>query len=40
MMYDDEYNYYVTSISAQFSFLFPNIVKDKNNNFYYLKNDV
>ena len=40
MRYDDEYNYYVTLTSAQFSSLFPNIVKDKNDKFYDLENDV
>ena len=36
MRYDEEYNYYITLTSAQFSSLFPNIVKDKNDKFYYL----
>ena len=40
MRYDDEYDYYVTLTSAQFSLLFPNIVKDKNDKFYYLENNV
>ena len=40
MRYDDEYNYYVTLPSAQFSSLFSNIIKDINDKFYYLKNDV
>ena len=40
MRYDDEYDYYVTLTSAQFSSLFPNIVKDKNDKCYYLENDV
>ena len=40
MRYDDEYNYYVTCTSAQFSSLFPNIIKDKNDKFYYFENDV
>ena len=40
MRYDDEYDYYVTLTSVQFSSLFPNIVKDKNDKFYYLANDV
>ena len=40
MRYDDEYDYYVTLTSAQFSSLFPNIIKDKNDKFYYLENDV
>ena len=39
MRYDDEYDYYVTLTSAQFSSLFPNIVKDKNDKFYYLENN-
>ena len=39
MRYDDEYDY-VTLTSAQFSSLFPNIVKDKNDKFYYLENDI
>ena len=30
MRYDNEYNYYVTLTSVQFSSLFPNIIKDKN----------
>ena len=38
--YDDEYYYYVTLTSAQFSSLFPNVVKDKNDKFYYLENNV
>ena len=40
MKYDDEYDYYVTLTSAQFSSLFPNVVKAKNNKFYYLANYV
>ena len=40
MRYDDEYDYDVTLTTAQFSSLFPNIVKDKNDKFYYLENDV
>ena len=40
MRYDDEYDYYVTLTSAQFSSLFQNIVKDKNDKFYYLENDI
>ena len=40
MRYGDEYDYYVTLTSAQFSSLFPNIVKDKNDKFYYLENDI
>ena len=40
MRYDDEYDYFVTLTSAQFSSLFPNIVKYKNDKFYYLVNDV
>ena len=40
MRYDDEYDYYVSLTSAQFSSLFPNIIKDKNDKFYYLENDV
>ena len=40
MRYDYEYDYYVTLTSAQFSLLFPNIVKDKNDKFYYLENEV
>ena len=40
MRYDDEYDYYVTLTSMQCSSLFPNIVKDKNDKFYYLENDV
>ena len=40
MRYDDEYDYYITLTSAQFSSLFPNIVKDKNDKFYYLENDI
>ena len=34
MRYDDEYDYYVTLTSAQFSSLFPNIIKDKNDKFF------
>ena len=34
MKYDDEYDYYITLTSAQFSLLFPNIVKYKNEKFY------
>ena len=40
MRYDNEYDYYVTLTSMQCSSLFPNIVKDKNDKFYYLGNDV
>ena len=40
MRYDDEYDYYVTLTSAQFSSLFPNIVKNKNDKFYYLEKNV
>ena len=40
MKYDDEYDYYITLISDQLSSLFPNVVKDKNNKFYYLENNV
>ena len=40
MRYDNEYDYYVTLTSAHFSSLFPNIIKDKNDIFYYLENDV
>ena len=40
MRYDDEYDYYVTLTSAQFSSLFPNIITDKNDKFHYLENDV
>ena len=40
MRYDDEYDYYITLTSAQFSSLFPNIVKDKNDKFYYLESDI
>ena len=40
MRYDDEYDYNVTLTSMQCSSLFPNIVKDKNDKFYYLENDV
>ena len=39
MRYDDEYDYYVTLISAQFSSQFPNIVKDNNDKLFYLEND-
>ena len=40
MKYDDEYDHYITLTSAQFSLLFPNIVKNKNDKFYYLENDI
>ena len=40
MTYDDEYDYYITLTSGQFSSIFPDIVKNKNDKFYYLKNDV
>ena len=40
MRYDDEYDYYITLIANQMSSLFPNIVKDKNDKFYYLENDI
>ena len=40
MKYEDEFNYYVTFTSGQFSLLFPNIIKDNNDIFYYLKNEV
>ena len=35
MKYDDEYDYYITLVSGQLSSLFPNVVKDKNDKFYY-----
>ena len=38
MRYDDEYDYYITLTSEQFSSLFPNIIKDKNDKCYYLEN--
>ena len=34
--YDDEYDYYITFTSAKFSSLFPNIVTETNDKFYYL----
>ena len=34
MRYDDEYDYYITFTSAQFSSLFPNIINDKNDKLY------
>ena len=37
MKYDDEYDYYITLTSKQFSSLFSNIVTDKNNKFKYFK---
>ena len=40
MRYGDEYFYYITLISGQLSSFFPNIVKDKNDKFYYLENDI
>ena len=40
MKYDDEYDYYITLISGQLSSLFQNVVKDKNDKFYYLENDI
>ena len=40
MRYDDEYDYYVTLKSMQCSSLFPNIIKDKNDKFYYFENYV
>ena len=40
MKYEDEYDYYVTLTSGQFSSLFHNIIKGKNDKFYYNKNDV
>ena len=40
MWYDDEYDYYVTLTSAQFSSLFPNIGKDKNNKLCYSVIDI
>ena len=40
LKYEDEYDYYVTLTSGQFSSLFPNIINDNNNRFYYLENDV
>ena len=38
--YDDEDDYYITLTSAQFCSLFPNIVKDKNDKFYYSMIDI
>ena len=40
LRYDDEYDYYITLTSGHFSSLFPNIVKNKNDKFYYLQNNV
>ena len=40
MKYDDEYYYYIALISGQLSLLFPNIVKEKNDKFYYLENNI
>ena len=40
MKYKDEYDYYVTLISGQFSSLFPYSIKDNNDIFYYLENNV
>ena len=40
MKYHDEYDYYITLIFYQLSSLFPNVVKDKNDKFYYLENDI
>ena len=40
MKYDDEYDYYITLISGLLSSWFPNIVKEKDDKFYYLENDV
>ena len=40
MIYDDEYDYYITQISGQLSSLSPNVVKDKNDKFYYLENGI
>ena len=40
MKYEDEYDYYVTLTSGQFSSLFPNIINDNNDKLYYLENDV
>ena len=40
MKYEDEYDYYVTLTSGQFSSLFPNIIKDKNYKFYQIENNV
>ena len=40
MRYDDKYDYYITLISGLLSSLFPNVVKDKNDKFYYLENDI
>ena len=37
MKYEDEFVYYVTLTSGQFSSLFTNIIKDNNKKFYYLK---
>ena len=39
MKYEDGYDYCVTLTSGQFSSLFPNIIKDKTDKFYYNKND-
>ena len=40
MKYDNEYDHYITLTSAQFSSLFSNFVKDKNDNFYYSVIDI
>ena len=39
MKYEDENDYYVTLTSGQFNSLFVNIIKDKNDKFYYIEND-
>ena len=40
MKYEDENDYYFTLTSGQFSSLFPNIIKGKNDKFYYNETDV
>ena len=40
MRYNGEYYYYITLIAGQMSSLYPKIVKDKNDKFYYLENDI
>ena len=38
IQYEDDYDYYVTLTSGQFSSLFPNIIKDINDKFNYIEN--
>src|SRR5579871_332947 len=39
MKYDEQFDYYVSLITAELSSFFPNIIEGKNNMFYYTSNN-